>query len=108
MLLDGRQRWRLYPEEEIGKLGPHFGDDLTGDDMTFLWREKNPLYPYAKRYEIELTPGDLLLIPTGYAYEVENLEPSVVVTGRYVDHLNWQAYEASMRTKATLSKVSQP
>jgi len=58
-------------------------DDVLNPDY-----QQFPLLRYAKRYEAELSAGDVIFVPAGAAHQVENLADSVAVSMNYVDGSN--------------------
>jgi histone arginine demethylase JMJD6 len=76
LLLSGTKKWRfLSPSESIAK-------NILDDGYTAE-------FP-SSRFEVEVLqfPGDLVFTPSGWAHEVVNLEPTVSVTGNFLNESN--------------------
>lgn len=86
--VSGRKKWIIYTAEERIFLDPRTerriyfyteADPRRPDDPRF------PLFPYARRYEIILEPGDVLWFPPFAWHYVENLETSIAVAYKFND-----------------------
>ena len=77
----GRKKLILIPPSETSKLANNrhvFSDVHDITDPARLARF--PLAAYARRFEIDLGPGDLLYIPVGWWHQVRSLSFSVMMT----------------------------
>lgn len=76
----GKKKWILIAPEErifiypIAKRYNHFLTHLNPENFD---PQQFPLFPYAKRYEVDLEPGDVLWFPAFYWHYVRNLSPSI-------------------------------
>lgn len=84
----GRKRWRIVGAEHVKHLGlqvlaeqttPYLEADLFEPD--FL---RFPGLAEANIWEADLRPGDLIIVPSGCAHQVQNLAPSIAIAGNYV------------------------
>jgi hypothetical protein len=79
--ISGRKRIALLPPSETRHLHHHRHVFSAVHD---LWDEERlALYPsarQARRYELELAPGDMLYVPVGWWHQVSALEFSVMLT----------------------------
>lgn len=78
----GKKKWILIAPEErifiypIAKRYNHFLTNLNPENVD---KNQYPLFKYAKRYEVDLEPGDVLWFPAYYWHYVRNLSPSIGV-----------------------------
>ncbi|MCA1065303.1 cupin-like domain-containing protein [Rossellomorea sp. AcN35-11] len=87
LLLSGTKKWRfLSPAESIVK-------DVLDDD----YADEFP----SSRYEVEVLqfPGDLVFTPSGWAHEVINLEPTMSVTGNFINESNVHLAEMYLKKR---------
>jgi solute carrier family 25 thiamine pyrophosphate transporter 19 len=47
-----------------------------------------PFLPYARRWDVDLGPGEVLFVPGGFPHVVHNLDVTVSFAGNYVDESN--------------------
>lgn len=88
----GRKRWRLYPPEQVellypradrrGGLGTLF--QIDPDAEGGVDPRRFPRFAEATAIECETGPGDLCVIPAGWAHSVQNLEATVALTGNLI------------------------
>ena len=81
-LFQGRKKWTFYSSECFDKLKPRFFE--TFDPVFEHTAENGSLSPCS----VVLEPGQVLFVPAGSPHVVENLEPSVAVSGNFVDESN--------------------
>nr|WP_297350603.1 cupin-like domain-containing protein [uncultured Caldimonas sp.] len=98
VLLRGRKRFRLAPPGSVEALGARSTKyDRVSVMATADLDELATRTPRPALYEVELAPGDALYTPAGWWHEVENLEPSVFLSGFFGGRL-----EVSAKWLATL------
>jgi histone arginine demethylase JMJD6 len=87
LLLNGTKKWRfLSPGESIGQ--------------GILEEEYASEFP-SSRYEVEVLqfPGDMVFTPSGWAHEVVNLEPTISVTGNFINESNVHLAEIYLKKR---------
>eukprot|EP00039_Didymoeca_costata_P010850 m.147112 g.147112 ORF g.147112 m.147112 type:complete len:108 (-) comp14983_c0_seq4:90-413(-) len=75
----------LYPHYWFS-VDPSFEVDLRFPNFT-----EHPLLRLSQPIECTLEEGELLFVPHGCPHQVENLSPSVAVSGNYIDSSNYTA-----------------
>jgi hypothetical protein len=98
----GRKEAVLFAPELL----PELYRDPTGDVRTMM---ADPTYDALEGWRVELTRGDLLIIPSGWFHYVETIETSLTYSGAWIDGGNWDAYvrlatEALSREEAAAEK----
>jgi hypothetical protein len=63
--------------------------DSTGDVRRMM---ADPSYDSIAGWRVELTPGDILIIPSRWLHYVETTETSLTYSGAWIDGSNWDAY----------------
>ena len=56
-----------------------------------------PFLPYARRWDVDLGPGEVLFVPGGFPHVVHNLDVTVSFAGNYVDESNLDRALADLR-----------
>jgi len=105
IMLEGKKRWKIYPKEDISKLGGL----VNYAQMMFLHSGHNksadhPLLAYTSPYEFDLEAGDMVIVPSNMPHQVENLEPSLAIAGNFLDELNWEVFKANITHHALVAK----
>jgi ribosomal protein L16 Arg81 hydroxylase len=57
----------------------------------------DPTYHNVPGWRVELTPGDILIIPSQWLHYVETIETSLTYSGAWIDGSNWDAYVRQAR-----------
>jgi len=77
----GKKRWRIAKSKHIKHLGPHYAPDrVTPHLQADLFEPDFAKFPglaHAEIWEADIGPGDLIIVPSGSAHQVQNLAPSV-------------------------------
>lgn len=81
----GRKEAILFPPDLKEEL---YRDD-TGDVRRMM---TDPIYDSVEGWRVELTPGDLLIIPSQWLHYVETIETSLTYSAAWIDGSNWDAY----------------
>ena len=63
---------------------PHSAEDTEPCDS-------HPLLPYARRWDVDLGPGEVLFVPGGFPHVVHNLDVTCSFAGNFVDESNLDA-----------------
>jgi len=63
--------------------------DSTGDVRKMM---ADPSYDAVAGWRVELTPGDMLIIPSRWLHYVETIETSITYSAAWIDGSNWDAY----------------
>jgi histone arginine demethylase JMJD6 len=71
--------------------------DLENPDL-----EKFPLFAKATRIELELHPGEILFVPTGWWHTTKILTPSITVSASRVNASNWREFSRDLKAGAPL------
>ena len=56
-----------------------------------------PFLPFARRWDVDLGPGEVLFVPGGFPHVVHNLDVTVSFAGNYVDESNLEAALSDMQ-----------
>jgi ribosomal protein L16 Arg81 hydroxylase len=59
----------------------------------------DPPYDSLEGWRVELTPGDLLIIPSQWLHYVETLETSLTYSAAWIDETNWERYVEEAKRK---------
>ena len=92
--LQGRRLVRLLPPSEQRQLQSSSTPSGVSYDIDVMQPDFNA-HPELRGmlvYEALLQPGDVLFVPSGWAHQSLNLEWSVVLSSRYLDHHNQDLY----------------
>ena len=114
-MVKGTKRWSLFHADDIPYLSPdysrgtldpsfphmHVMDAAHGRSASVAAVDEGepeaavahldmeyPLLPYARRYDVDLGPGEVLFVPGGWPHVVHNLDVTVSFAGNYVDESN--------------------
>lgn len=115
-MLRGRKRWVLFAASQASRL---YKDAFTGtfgvNSTAFRWlsndtdtgapaltlaagvRERHPLAARLTAAVAVLEPGDLLFVPANTPHFVENLGPTLALSGNYVDGSNFECATRELR-----------
>ena len=121
-MVRGTKRWTLFHAEDIACLSPDYGRGLldpafprmhemdaahethekqTGMDAIHNQNDEpcpsHPLLPYARRWDVDLGPGEVLFVPGGFPHVVHNLDVTCSFAGNFVDESNLDAALADMK-----------
>jgi len=108
-LISGRKKWTifhrddlhfLYPSWSHGNLDPTFTlkeEDLQGLSLDF------PLLSYARRFECDLNPGEVLFVPNGSPHVVENITPTIAFSVNYINESNFDVCLDEMKLHSRVS-----
>lgn len=88
--LVGKKKWTIFPPHDDVFL------DVTTERRTYFFSKyapgKNdaayPLAKYAKKFEVVLEPGDIIIVPPFYWHYVENMTDSIGVAYKYANIFN--------------------
>ena len=80
------------------KLGPRFHNDSL--DPVFDRQLNNKEINFKGKRTVILRPGEWLFVPSGSPHMVENLEPSIAVSGNFVNETNIMETEKHLRVNA--------
>ncbi|HEY6138606.1 MAG TPA: cupin-like domain-containing protein [Thermoanaerobaculia bacterium] len=81
----GRKEAILFPPD----LKEELYRDHTGDVRRMM---ADPSYDAVEGWRTELTPGDILIIPSQWLHYVETIETSLTYSAAWIDGSNWDAY----------------
>lgn len=81
----GRKEAILFPAD----LKEELYRDSSGDVRRMM---TDPDYDSIEGWRVELTPGDLLIIPSQWLHYVETIETSLTYSAAWIDGSNWAAY----------------
>lgn len=81
----GRKEAILFPPD----LKEELYRDSTGDVRKLM---ADPRYDAVAGWRVELTPGDILIIPSQWLHYVETIETSLTYSAAWIDGSNWDAY----------------
>ena len=122
-MVKGTKRWTLFhaddaafcaPDYARGTLDPAFprlhemdearakasGSKAGGAGQSASpFRGAFPFLPFARRWDVDLGPGEVLFVPGGFPHVVHNLGVTVSFAGNYVDESN---LDAALRDMALL------
>lgn len=88
--LRGRKRWLLFSPRQTSRLYPRpyrwggLGVTFEVDPPAGVDLARYPRYRGAQPWVVETGPGDLMIVPAGWPHCVENLEPTMALTGNFV------------------------
>jgi hypothetical protein len=89
----GRKKWTLFPPDQYALL---FRDPEPGaqaavniDDPD---EDRFPHFGRATPIEVVLHPGEMILVPAGWLHQVTSLDPSISVTGNWVNAANFSLF----------------
>lgn len=71
--------------------------DLENADL-----QQFPLFAQATRIELELQPGEILFVPTGWWHTAKILTPSITVSASRVNASNWREFSRDLKGRARL------
>ena len=97
-LFSGCKKWTFCRAEEMMKLGPRFHNDSL--DPVFDRQLNNKEINFKGKRTVILRPGEWLFVPSGSPHMVENLEPSIAVSGNFVNETNIMETEKHLRVNA--------
>ena len=83
--IEGRKEAILFAPDLLDEL---YRDD-TGDVRRMM---TDPSYDSVTGWRVELTRGDILIIPSGWLHFVETIERSLTYSGAWIDGTNWDEY----------------
>eukprot|EP01062_Namystynia_karyoxenos_P016857 TRINITY_DN16213_c0_g2_i1.p1 TRINITY_DN16213_c0_g2~~TRINITY_DN16213_c0_g2_i1.p1 ORF type:complete len:486 (+),score=135.38 TRINITY_DN16213_c0_g2_i1:90-1547(+) len=96
-LMEGSKRWVLYRPEDAPMLSPQYPKlfDAVFRYDPFAAEEEQEAEVLAAARQIEATEfvlnaGELLFVPCGTPHAVQNITPTVAVSGNFVNHTNQQ------------------
>ena len=82
------------------KVGESGGEKAGGAGQSASpFRGAFPFLPFARRWDVDLGPGEVLFVPGGFPHVVHNLGVTVSFAGNYVDESN---LDAALRDMALL------
>ena len=82
------------------KAGESGGEKAGGAEPSASpFRGAFPFLPFARRWDVDLGPGEVLFVPGGFPHVVHNLGVTVSFAGNYVDESN---LDAALRDMALL------
>ncbi len=85
----GRKKWTLFPPDQYPLLfrppvaGAQAAVNIEDPDL-----DRFPRYREATPVEVVLNPGELIVVPAGWLHQVTSLDPSISVTGNWVNRAN--------------------
>jgi len=92
----GTKRWTIFHRDDVaylkpswrrGTLDPEFpsfstsGDEAEDDALS-------PFAMFARRWDVDLGPGEVLFVPGGAPHAVHNLDATVAFAGNFIDETN--------------------
>jgi hypothetical protein len=90
----GRKKWTMFPPDQYELLykepsepGAQAYVNITSPDLQCF-----PRFNEATPIEFVLHPGELLFVPGGWLHQVTSLDPSISLSGNYVDGSNIGAF----------------
>lgn len=86
--ITGRKKWTMYLPEDRIYLDPRTERRIyfyTNANPKLSENKNYPLFPYARKFEATLEPGDVLWFPPFAWHHVENLEESIGVSYKFVN-----------------------
>jgi hypothetical protein len=83
--ITGRKEAILFPSD----LAETLYRESTGDVRKMM---TDPSYDSVAGWRVELTPGDMLIIPSQWLHYVETIETSLTYSAAWIDGSNWRAY----------------
>lgn len=96
---------QIAGRKEAILFAPDLAEELyresTGDVRRMM---TDPSYDAVAGWRVELTPGDLLIIPSQWLHYVETIETSLTYSAAWIDGSNWHAYVSD--ATETLSRVA--
>lgn len=122
-MVKGTKRWTLFHADDVafcapdyarGTLDPAFPRLHEMDEARERERREEsaktktkttpfhgafPFLPFARRWDVDLGPGEVLFVPGGFPHVVHNLDVTVSFAGNYVDESN---LDAALRDMALL------
>jgi hypothetical protein len=81
----GTKRAMLFHPKYMNELY----SEPTGDASLML---TNPTYSHVTCWSAELSPGQMLIIPSRWLHWVETLSPSITYSADWIDGSNWRRY----------------
>jgi hypothetical protein len=82
--LIGKKRWKLFSPSDVPDSYLVEGADAFRPD-----RARYPRLVTAACWEATLEPGETMFVPYGWRHQVQNIGPSLALTGNYVDASNY-------------------
>jgi hypothetical protein len=83
--ITGRKEAILFPSD----LAETLYRESTGDVRKMM---TDPSYDSVAGWRVELTPGDMLIIPSQWLHYVETIETSLTYSAAWIDGSNWRSY----------------
>lgn len=84
---------QITGRKEAILFAPDFTEQLYRDRTGYVRRlMADPDYDAIEGWRGELTPGDLLIIPSQWLHYVETIETSLTYSAAWIDGSNWDAY----------------
>ncbi|HJN44695.1 MAG: cupin-like domain-containing protein [Vicinamibacterales bacterium] len=89
----GRKKWTLFPPDQYPLLfrrpvaGAQAAVNIEDPDL-----ERFPRYGEATPIDVVLHPGELIVVPAGWLHQVTSLDPSISVTGNWVNGANFTLF----------------
>lgn len=80
LVLRGKKKWTMCPPDELQRVGIKRGRDLVSFKQQLAEKIVG-----MRRYEFDLSAGEIVFVPSGWWHQVVNLEPSIAVTYNFVD-----------------------
>jgi hypothetical protein len=82
--LIGKKRWKLFSPSDVPESYLEKGADAFRPD-----RVRFPRLRTATCWEATLEPGETIFVPYGWRHQIQNVGPSLALTGNYVDASNY-------------------
>ncbi len=100
----GKKRYQLVSRDELAFLHPKYLDELSSPWIAD-GPESGAMEAASAKYgvpihEVDVESGDVIFVPAGWAHRVSNLEPTIALSGNFVDKSNLADVLEQLKTEA--------